>query len=40
MIFWKQLDGNNVVLEGLQKEGNDKSPGYNWKMGFSDGKSF
>lgn len=38
MIFWNQLEGNNVFVEGNQREGKDKSPGYDRKMGFSDGK--
>ena len=39
MIFWNQLDGNNVVTTGYQLEGNEKSPAYNMKLGFRDGKS-
>ena len=37
MIFWAQNDGNNVVVEGNQRDGQRKSPGYNQKMGFLDG---
>lgn len=37
MIFWNQFDGNNVVTEGRQLDGDEKSPGYNQKMGFNDG---
>lgn len=39
MIFWNQFDGNNVVLEGTQLNGESKSPNYNSKMGFTDGES-
>lgn len=37
MIFWNQLDGNNVITEGLQLDGDWKSPGYNQKMGYREG---
>ncbi|KDQ07356.1 hypothetical protein BOTBODRAFT_180784 [Botryobasidium botryosum FD-172 SS1] len=37
MVFWQQLEGNNVVLSGNQADGQAKSPGYNMKMGFKDG---
>jgi hypothetical protein len=37
MIFWNQLDGNNVITTGTQKDGDWKSPGYNMKMGFREG---
>ncbi|KAI0063967.1 hypothetical protein BV25DRAFT_1801323 [Artomyces pyxidatus] len=37
MVYWNQLDGNNVILDGWQLEGNGKSPGYNMKMGFYEG---
>jgi len=36
MIYWQQIDGNNVVVEGLQMN-EEKNPGYNTKMGFLDG---
>jgi len=38
MVFWNQLDGNNVITEGIQADGNWKSPGYNQKMGFIEGQ--
>jgi hypothetical protein len=37
MIVYNQLEGNNIVLEGNQKDGQPKSPGYNQKTGFTDG---
>jgi hypothetical protein len=38
MIYWHQLDGNNVEVEGYDSSGVFlKSPGYNAKMGFGDG---
>ncbi|CAG7847402.1 SubName: Full=Uncharacterized protein {ECO:0000313/EMBL:CCA68161.1} [Serendipita indica DSM 11827] len=37
MVAWNQLDGNNVILTGKQRDGLSKSPGYNMKMGFSNG---
>ncbi|KAF8182317.1 hypothetical protein BJ912DRAFT_978589 [Pholiota molesta] len=37
MIFWNQADGNNVVVDGWDKYGFPKSPGYNMKMGFPNG---
>jgi hypothetical protein len=37
MVFFNQLDGNNVFVEGNQADGLPKSPGYNHKMGFKDG---
>ncbi|KAF8901889.1 hypothetical protein CPB84DRAFT_1708032 [Gymnopilus junonius] len=37
MVFWNQLDGNNVVISGDDLSGRPKSPGYNRKMGFSNG---
>ncbi|TFK64060.1 hypothetical protein BDN72DRAFT_288494 [Pluteus cervinus] len=37
MVYWNQLDGNNVVVEGFDMEGSNKSPSYNTKMGFSNG---
>ncbi|PVG03262.1 hypothetical protein CPB86DRAFT_695511 [Serendipita vermifera] len=40
MIFWNQQDGNNVVTTGTQRDGDWKSPGYNMKMGFREGKVY
>lgn len=37
MVFWNQADGNNVITEGYQRDGDEKSPGYNMKIGFLDG---
>ncbi|KZW00468.1 hypothetical protein EXIGLDRAFT_830633 [Exidia glandulosa HHB12029] len=39
MIAWHQLDGNNVNTDGqpAQADGQARSPGYNEKMGFTDG---
>jgi hypothetical protein len=38
MIYWNQLEGNNVVVGGQDLSGMPKSPGYNPKLGFVDGK--
>lgn len=40
MIFWHQLDGNNIETEGLDASGQNKSPGYNEKLGFKSGPYF
>lgn len=37
MIYWQQLDGNNIVVSGTQADGQPKSPGYNMKAGFKNG---
>jgi len=37
MVVFHQLEGNNIGIEGIQKDGNYKSPGYNQKTGFADG---
>jgi len=37
VIVFNQLEGNNIVLDGNQKDGQPKSPGYNQKTGFADG---
>jgi len=37
MIVLNQLEGNNIVLDGNQQDGQPKSPGYNQKTGFADG---
>lgn len=41
MIFFNQQDGNNIdVNDGtFQADGQPKSPNYNMKLGFADGKS-
>lgn len=38
MVYWNQLEGNNVVVSGFDLSGNPKSPGYNMKMGFENGE--
>jgi hypothetical protein len=38
MVYWHQLEGNNVELSGNDLAGDPKSPSYNRKMGFSDGE--
>jgi len=38
MVFWHQLDGNNIEVEGNDASGQPKSPGYNEKLGFKTGK--
>ena len=38
MLYWNQLDGNNIEVSGYDLSGGHKSPGYNAKCGFSDGK--
>jgi len=37
MIVFNQKEGNNIDITGMQKDGQDKSPGYNLKTGFKDG---
>ncbi|KAF6758276.1 hypothetical protein DFP72DRAFT_1043824 [Ephemerocybe angulata] len=39
MIYWNQKEGNNVEVEGRDRRGEFKSPGYNMGMGmgFRDG---
>ncbi|KAG6889154.1 hypothetical protein C0995_003331 [Termitomyces sp. Mi166 len=37
MIYWNQLDGNNVQVSGNDLSGHPKSPAYNQKLGFPDG---
>jgi len=37
MIVFNQLEGNNIDIDGYQKDRLFKSPGYNQKTGFSDG---
>ena len=38
MIFWNQASGNNIAVEGQDLSGRPKSPSYNKKLGFADGK--
>ena len=37
MIVFAQQEGNNIDISGTQKDGLNKSPGYNLKTGFKDG---
>jgi hypothetical protein len=38
MIFWNQLEGDNIEVEGNDFSGNPRSPSYNDKLGFLDGE--
>lgn len=46
MIYWHQAEGNNIEVDtgtgvaGEQADGEQKSPGYNMKLGFVDGQYF
>ncbi|KAJ7914883.1 hypothetical protein B0H13DRAFT_2001499 [Mycena leptocephala] len=37
MIFWNQLEGNNIVVSGNDVYGFPKSPAYNSVLGFDEG---
>ncbi|KAJ7078020.1 hypothetical protein B0H15DRAFT_1025980 [Mycena belliarum] len=37
MIFWHQLDGNNIDVSGSDSHGDPKSPAYNSVLGFAEG---
>ncbi|KAK7035987.1 hypothetical protein R3P38DRAFT_2910054 [Favolaschia claudopus] len=37
MIYWNQLEGNNIKVDGYDAAGDFKSPAYNSKCGFPDG---
>ena len=37
MTVFGQQEGNNINIDGYQKDGLFKSPGYNQKTGFADG---
>lgn len=37
MIYWNQLEGNNIEVSGWDQIGAPKSPAYNMKLGFVDG---
>ena len=39
MIYWHQLEGNNIEVDGVDLAGDPKAPTYNQKMGFSEGSS-
>ncbi|KXN90938.1 Cell division control protein 15 [Leucoagaricus sp. SymC.cos] len=36
MIYWNQLEGNNIDVSGQDLSGIPKSPGYNMKLGFDN----
>ncbi|KIL68458.1 hypothetical protein M378DRAFT_184906 [Amanita muscaria Koide BX008] len=38
MLYWHQLDGNNIEVDGYDLSNSRKSPAYNEKCGFADGK--
>jgi hypothetical protein len=40
LIYWHQLEGNNIDVTGSDLAGEPRSPAYNAKLGFSDGASF
>ena len=37
MVYWNQLSGNNIEVDGWDRSGNHKSPTYNMKLGFANG---
>jgi len=37
MLYWNQLEGNNIEVDGYDLSGSHKSPAYNEKCGFADG---
>ena len=37
MIYWNQVERNNIVTSGRDLAGDPKSPAYNAKLGFSNG---
>ncbi|KAJ7746606.1 hypothetical protein B0H16DRAFT_941605 [Mycena metata] len=37
MIYWNQLDGNNIFVSGNDARGFPKSPAYNSVLGFAEG---
>ncbi|KAF7323432.1 hypothetical protein HMN09_00124100 [Mycena chlorophos] len=37
MVYWNQLEGNNIEVSGYDNAGDPKSPGYNGNCGFADG---
>ena len=38
MLYWNQASGNNIQVSGYDLSGQPKSPAYNSKCGFDDGK--
>ncbi|KAF9465322.1 hypothetical protein BDZ94DRAFT_1254262 [Collybia nuda] len=37
LIYWNQLEGNNIEVSGTDLAGDPRSPAYNTKLGFSNG---
>lgn len=37
LIYWNQLEGNNIEVTGADLAGDPRSPAFNAKLGFSDG---
>ncbi|TFK34779.1 hypothetical protein BDQ12DRAFT_689182 [Crucibulum laeve] len=37
MVYWQQLDGNNIEVTGYELSGLQKSPTYNTRLGFANG---
>ncbi|KAJ7718950.1 hypothetical protein DFH07DRAFT_859755 [Mycena maculata] len=37
LLYWNQLEGNNIEVSGYDASGAPKSPAYNAKCGFADG---
>ncbi|RDB14866.1 hypothetical protein Hypma_016410 [Hypsizygus marmoreus] len=37
LIYWNQLEGNNIVVSGQDLAGDPRSPAYNTKLGFANG---
>ncbi|KAJ7630228.1 hypothetical protein FB45DRAFT_914911 [Roridomyces roridus] len=37
MIYWNQLDGNNILVEGWDDSGEPRSPAYNGVCGWEEG---
>lgn len=39
LLYWNQLEGDNIEVNGTDLAGDPRSPGYNPKVGFSNGMS-
>lgn len=37
MLYWNQLEGNNIEVTGYNAAGQPNFPGYNMKCGFENG---
>ncbi|GLB38693.1 hypothetical protein LshimejAT787_0505580 [Lyophyllum shimeji] len=37
LIYWNQLEGNNIEVSGTDLAGDPRSPAYNMKLGFANG---